>query len=67
MFFYNGWQLTNPQSNCGLFLRQERMQGVFSDMVVRAFNSLPAFLQPRVEDQKVKASCIAKPKNKKRM
>jgi len=60
--------LTNPQSNCGIISKtRDDAKAVFSDMVVRAFNSLPAFLQPRVEDSESKSQLVfAKPKNKKR-
>lgn len=60
--------LTNPQSNCGIISKtRDDAKAVFQDMISRAFNALPAFLQPRVEDSESKSQLVfAKPKNKKR-
>lgn len=59
--------LTQPQSNCGIISKTSKdAKDVFQDMISRAFNQLPAFLRPRVEDAESKTQLVfAKPKNRK--
>lgn len=59
--------ITTPQSNCGIISKTGKDAGkVYSDMIVKAFNALPEFLQPRVQDADSKTSLVfSKPKNKK--
>lgn len=62
--------MLNPNSNCGIISKTEKdATDVFQKMIVPAFNKLPVFLKPRVEDPDSKTSLVlAKPKrrNKKR-
>lgn len=60
--------LTQPNSNCGIISKTLKdAKDTFQNMISRAFNALPAFLQPRVEDAESKSELVfAKPKSKKR-
>lgn len=63
------WQaITSPNSNCGIVSKTGKdAQDVFQKMIVPAFNKLPVFLKPRVEDAESKTSLVfAKPKQKKK-
>lgn len=59
--------LTQPQSNCGIISKTSAdAKDVYLKMINQAFNCLPAFLQPRVEDAESKTQLVfAKPKNRK--
>lgn len=59
--------LTQAQSNCGIISKTSKdAKDVYLKMINQAFNCLPAFLQPRVEDAESKTELIfAKPKNRK--
>lgn len=59
--------LTQPQSNCGIISKTNPdAKDVYLKMINQAFNCLPAFLQPRVEDAESKTQLVfAKPKNRK--
>lgn len=63
------WQaITAPNSNCGIVSKTGKdAADVFQKMIVPAFNKLPVFLKPRVEDAESKTSLVfAKPKKKKK-
>ena len=59
--------LTQSQSNCGIISKTSQdAKDVYLKMINQAFNCLPAFLQPRVEDAESKTQLVfAKPKNRK--
>lgn len=62
------WQaLTSPNSNCGIISKTGKdAEDVFQKMIVPAFNKMPAFLKPRVENSDSKTELVfAKPKKKK--
>jgi hypothetical protein len=58
--------LTQPNSNCGIISKtKDDARDVFQKMISPAFNKLPAFLQPRVEDSESKTQLVfGKPKSK---
>jgi len=58
--------LTQPMSNCGIISKTNKdASDVFTKMVVNAYQNLPVFLQPRVEDDNPKTQLVfAKPKNR---
>lgn len=60
--------LTTPQSNCGIISKTEKdAKKVYSKMIVKAFNALPAFLKPRVENEESVTSLVfAKPRKRKK-
>lgn len=59
--------ITTPQSNCGIVSKTGAdAKTLFSDMIVKAFNGLPAFLKPRVEEAESKTNLsFKKPKERK--
>jgi hypothetical protein len=59
--------ITTPQSNCGIVSKTGAdAKTLFSDMIVKAFNNLPEFLKPRVEEADSKTSLSFKKKRERK-